>query len=92
MIIDSHAHLSPSYDSLQDWDFDTERELWAYHQNTSYFHHKPVATTAKGEQSTEAWRLLWDEKDPHRDEHLGKDDAARADQNDFLSCRLVSLS
>jgi hypothetical protein len=66
VIIDGHAHVSPSYDSLQDWDFDTERELWAYHQNTNYFHHKPAATTAKGEQSTEAWKLLWDEKDPHR--------------------------
>src|SRR5215213_87157 len=66
MIIDSHAHVSPSYDSLPDWDFDTERELWAYHQSTTYFHHRPVATTAKGEQSTEAWKLLWDEQDPHR--------------------------
>ena len=65
MIIDSHAHVSPSYDSLQDWDFDTERELWAYHQSTNYFHHKPVATTARGGQSTEAWKLLWDEQDAH---------------------------
>ena len=48
MIIDSHAHVSPSYDSLQDWDFDTEPELWAYHQSTNFFHHKPVATTASG--------------------------------------------
>ena len=59
MIIDSHAHVSPSYDSLQDWDFDTEPELWAYHQSTNFFHHKPVATTASGAQSTEAWKLLW---------------------------------
>jgi hypothetical protein len=51
---------------LEDWDFDTERELWAYHQSTNYFHHKPVATTANGKQSPEAWKLLWDEQDPHR--------------------------
>src|SRR5919202_398231 len=65
MIIDGHAHVSPSYDSLPDWDFDSEPELWAYHQSTNYFHHKPVATTSAGEQSADAWRLLWDENDPH---------------------------
>ena len=66
MIIDSHAHILPSYDSLQDWDFDTEPEMWAQHQNTTYFHHKPVATTAGGGRSEDAWKLLWDEHDPHR--------------------------
>src|SRR5436190_8988799 len=65
MIIDSHAHVSPNYDRFEDWDFDTERELWAYHQSTNYFHHKPVAMTARGEESTEAWKLLWDEQDAH---------------------------
>src|SRR5205823_748671 len=31
----------------------------------NYFHHKPVATTASGGQSTEAWKMLWDEQDAH---------------------------
>ena len=66
MIIDSHAHVSPSYDSLADWDFDTESAMWAYHQRTNYFHHRPAATTATGEETAEAWELLWDEHDPHR--------------------------
>jgi len=66
MIIDSHAHVSPNYDRFEDWDFDTEREVLAYHQSTNYFHHKPVATTTGGDQSTEAWKLLWDAQDPHR--------------------------
>jgi hypothetical protein len=66
MIIDSHAHVSPSCDSLPDWDVVTESEMRAYHQSTDYVHHKPCATTAKGEESTEAWKLLWDEHDPHR--------------------------
>jgi hypothetical protein len=43
LIIDSHAHVSPTFDRLPDWDFDTERELLAYLQSLNYFHHKPVA-------------------------------------------------
>ena len=65
MIIDSHAHVAPNFDSMEDWDFDTEEEVWAYHQSTNYFHHKPVATTSRGEQSADAWKLLWDERKPH---------------------------
>jgi hypothetical protein len=63
--IDSHAHVSPNYDWLGDWDFDTEQELWAYHQSTNYFHHRPVATSAGGGPAPEAWQLLWDEQNPH---------------------------
>src|SRR5262245_66415084 len=66
MIIDSHAHVSPNYDNKDDWDFATESEMWAYHQSTNYFHHKPVATTRSGAQSADAWKLLWDEKDAFR--------------------------
>lgn len=61
MIIDSHAHVAPRYDRLEEWDFSSRDGMLAYHQSTNYFHHKPVATTSKGEQSTDAWKLLWDE-------------------------------
>jgi hypothetical protein len=58
VIIDRHAHVSPGHDRREDWDFDTDPELWAYHQRTTYFHHKPVATTAGGGQAPDAWKLL----------------------------------
>jgi hypothetical protein len=72
VIIDGHAHVSPAYDRREDWDFDTDQELWAYYQSTNYFHHKPVATTAGGEQAPDAWRLLWDEQ--QRNSWAGRQD------------------
>src|SRR5688572_9281106 len=65
MIIDSHAHLHPSQADLEDWDFDGTESALRHQQRILYVYHRPQAVTASGETVKDAWKLLWDDQQPH---------------------------
>jgi hypothetical protein len=65
MIIDSHAHLHPSQADLEDWDFDGIESALRHQQRILYAYHRPQAVTASGETVADAWKLLWDERQPY---------------------------
>src|SRR4051794_23236543 len=65
MIIDSHAHLHPSQADLADWDFDGTEAALRHQQRILYAYHRPQAVTASGETVKDAWKLLWDERQPY---------------------------
>ena len=65
MIIDSHAHLHPSQADLADWDFDGTEAALRHQQRILYAYHHPQAVTGSGETVKDAWKLLWDERQPY---------------------------
>lgn len=69
MIIDSHAHLHPSQADLVDWDFDgvenALRHQQRHQQRILYAYHHPQGVTDTGETVADAWKLFWDERQPH---------------------------
>ncbi len=65
MIIDSHAHLHPSQADLDDWDFDGTEDALRHQQRILYIYHRPQAVTDSGETVKDAWKLLWDERQPN---------------------------
>ena len=65
MIIDSHAHLHPSQADLEDWDFDGTEAALRHQQRILYAYHHPQAVTGSGETVKDAWKLLWDARQPY---------------------------
>jgi hypothetical protein len=65
MIIDSHAHLHPSQADHADWDFDGTEDALRHQQRVLYVYHRPQAVTDSGETVKDAWKLFWDERQPH---------------------------
>lgn len=65
MIIDSHAHLHPSQADPEDWDAADRAAALRDQQRVLYTYHRPSAVTGSGETVRDAWKLLWDERQPH---------------------------
>ena len=56
MIIDSHAHVSPNYDYLEDWDFPTGREVRVCAPPDCAAAEECDAPVATGVMPTGGWR------------------------------------
>jgi len=83
MIIDSHAHLHPSQADPEDWDFDGTADALRHQQRILWVYHHPQAVTDAGETVKDAWKLLWDERQPHSWAGL-RDVRFRIEQDQFV--------
>ena len=55
----------PARPTYADWDFDGTEAALRHQQRILYAYHHPQAVTGSGETVKDAWKLLWDERQPY---------------------------